>query len=71
MKHAGVRKEAELVGGVTDFLLMGSLAGGTGSGTGSALLEILADEYPASTIAAVAIAPGHTGETQGVALSTS
>lgn len=41
--------------------MMASLAGGTGSGTGSALLEALADEYPASTIAAAAVAPGHTG----------
>ena len=58
---AGIRKESEAISGVSDFLLMASLAGGTGSGTGSAILEYLADEYPASTVAAVAVAPGHTG----------
>lgn len=44
-----------------DFLLLSSLAGGTGSGFGSALLETLADEHPLSTLAAVAVAPGRAG----------
>jgi hypothetical protein len=46
---------------VPDFLLLSSLAGGTGSGFGSALLEVLADEYPCSTVAAAAVAPGRGG----------
>jgi hypothetical protein len=58
---AGIRREAEAAAGVVDFLLMASLAGGTGSGTGSALLQELADQYPASTLAAVAVAPVRTG----------
>jgi hypothetical protein len=58
---AGVRQEAEKEAGVPDFLLLSSLAGGTGSGFGSALLEVLADEYPCSTIAAAAVAPGRGG----------
>jgi hypothetical protein len=58
---AGIRREAEAAAGAVDFLLMASLAGGTGSGTGSALLQELADQYPASTLAAVAVAPGRTG----------
>lgn len=57
-----MRKECEAAHGVPDFLMMASLAGGTGSGLGSALLEAVADEYPASTIAAVAVAPGRTGK---------
>lgn len=44
-----------------DFLLLSSLAGGTGSGFGSALLETLADEFPCSTVAAAAVAPGRAG----------
>lgn len=38
---------------------MTSQADGSGSGTGSDLLKVLAVEYCARTIAAVAIAPGH------------
>lgn len=59
---AGVRKESEREAGVPDFLLLSSLAGGTGSGFGSALLETLADEYPCSTVAAAAVAPGRAGK---------
>jgi len=58
---AGIRREAEREAGIPDFLLMSSLAGGTGSGFGSALLEVLADEYPCSTVTAVAVAPGRAG----------
>jgi hypothetical protein len=46
---------------VPDFLLLASLAGGTGSGFGSALIESLADEYACSTMAAAAVAPGRAG----------
>uniref|UniRef100_A0A383WL96 Tubulin/FtsZ GTPase domain-containing protein n=1 Tax=Tetradesmus obliquus TaxID=3088 RepID=A0A383WL96_TETOB len=58
----GIRREAEAAAGAVDFLLLASLAGGTGSGTGSALLQELADQFPASTLAAVAVAPGRTGD---------
>lgn len=61
MFTAGIRREAEAAAGAVDFLLLASLAGGTGSGTGSALLQELADQFPASTLAAVAVAPGRTG----------
>lgn len=58
---AGIRCEAEREAGVPDFLLLSSLAGGTGSGFGSALLEALADTYPCSTVAAAVVAPGRAG----------
>lgn len=58
---AGIRREAERQSGVPDFLLLASLAGGTGSGFGSALTESLADEYACSTVAAAAVAPGRAG----------
>jgi hypothetical protein len=58
---AGIRCEAEREAGVPDFLLLSSLAGGTGSGFGSALLEALADAYPCSTVAAAVVAPGLAG----------
>lgn len=57
----GIRREAERQAGVPDFLLLASLAGGTGSGFGSALIESLADEYACSTVAAAAVAPGRAG----------
>lgn len=58
---AGIRHEAERQSGAPDFLLLASLACGTGSGFGSALIESLADEYAYSTIAAAAVAPGRAG----------
>jgi hypothetical protein len=61
LSHAGIRCEAEREAGVPDFLLLSSLAGGTGSGFGSALLESLADAYPCSTVAAAVVAPGRAG----------
>lgn len=44
------------------MLFFQSLAGGTGSGLGSFLLEILSEEYPELTKLNVCVAPHLTGE---------
>lgn len=59
----GIRREAEECDGAPSFLLLHSLGGGSGSGTGSRVLEHLREEYPLSYIAAASIAPRETGDT--------
>ena len=46
-----------------DFLVLLSLAGGTGSGLGSRLLESLRCAYPDAYIAVGAVAPSPEGDT--------
>lgn len=45
-----MRQEMERVGSVSSVLLFHSLAGGTGSGVGSAMVQYLRDACPSLTI---------------------
>lgn len=57
-----MRKEIERCDSYCGTLLIHSLSGGTGSGVGSRLLELLRDEYPLNYIVSCAVAPFSTGE---------
>lgn len=46
-----VRKEIETYDQLGGFLLFGSIAGGSGSGIGSYISEILRDEFPSVSLA--------------------
>lgn len=59
--HA-IRKEIERCDCYCGTVLIHSLSGGTGSGVGSRLLELLRDEYPTNYILSCAVAPFVTGE---------
>jgi hypothetical protein len=56
-------RQAEEADGCPNFLLLHSLAGGSGSGMGSRLAEHLRDAYPLSYLAAASIAPRAAGDT--------
>lgn len=56
------RAEAEQCDRLEGFLALHSVAGGTGSGVGSYVLQQLRDFFPSTTIAAVSIWPFETGE---------
>ena len=58
-----VRLQAESGDSPDSLLLTYSLGGGTGSGLGSRLLELLRDEYPSMTIVAACVAPFLSGDT--------
>ncbi|KAI9017819.1 Tubulin/FtsZ, GTPase domain-containing protein, partial [Gaertneriomyces semiglobifer] len=57
------RRLAERSDAATGTLLLHSIAGGTGSGLGSRLVEEIRDAYPHKPIIACAIAPFASGET--------
>ncbi|KAG2445658.1 hypothetical protein HXX76_000267 [Chlamydomonas incerta] len=61
--YDGIRKEAEEADACPDFLLIHSLAGGSGSGLGSRLLEHLRQEFPLAHLAAASVAPRLAGDT--------
>ncbi|KAH7831792.1 tubulin delta [Monocercomonoides exilis] len=56
------RKEVERCSNFEGFLMLHSLAGGTGSGVGTRLTEILRDEYPSSLIINQVAWPFLTGD---------
>ncbi|XP_065891229.1 tubulin delta chain-like isoform X2 [Dysidea avara] len=58
-----IRKEVEKLDMFSGTVVFHSLAGGTGSGFGSRLVELLRDEYPLAYILSMAVTPFHTGET--------
>lgn len=58
----GVRQEVEECDTAVDFLLMHSLAGGSGSGLGSKVLEIVREDYPLNNIATASVAPRQAGD---------
>ncbi|KAJ4462126.1 putative Tubulin delta chain [Paratrimastix pyriformis] len=57
-----VRREAEQCDRLSTFLLLQSLAGGTGSGVGTYLTEVLRDEYPNAILANQVAWPYGTGD---------
>lgn len=57
-----LRKEVERCDCYSGTVMMHSLAGGTGSGLGSRLLEGIRDEYPLAYILSVVVAPWTSGE---------
>ncbi|KAG2379271.1 hypothetical protein C9374_007410 [Naegleria lovaniensis] len=57
-----VRKEAEHCDGLSGFMLLQSMAGGTGSGLGCYLSEQLRDEFPHSFICNQVVWPHEAGE---------
>ncbi len=59
----GIRREAEECDGCPSFLLLHSLAGGSGSGMGSRLLEHLRADFPLSYIVAASVVPRVAGDT--------
>ncbi|GIL70377.1 hypothetical protein Vretifemale_1138 [Volvox reticuliferus] len=61
--YDGIRREAEEADGCPNFLLIHSLAGGSGSGMGSRVLEHLRAQFPLSHIVAASIAPRAAGDT--------
>ncbi|EFJ50878.1 Eta tubulin [Volvox carteri f. nagariensis] len=61
--YDGIRREAEEADGCPNFLLIHSLAGGSGSGMGSRVLEHLRAQFPLSYIAAASVAPRAAGDT--------
>ncbi|GIL47372.1 hypothetical protein Vafri_4214 [Volvox africanus] len=61
--YDGIRREAEESDGCPNFLLIHSLAGGSGSGMGSRVLEHLRAQFPLSHIAAASVAPRAAGDT--------
>ncbi len=61
--YDGIRREAEEADGSPNFLLLHSLAGGSGSGMGSRILEHLRATFPLSHIAAASVAPRAAGDT--------
>lgn len=52
----------EECGYIESFFLISSLAGGTGSGLGSYLLESIADRYPEIELFNICVVPHVTGE---------
>ncbi|KAG2453739.1 hypothetical protein HYH02_001950 [Chlamydomonas schloesseri] len=61
--YDGIRKEAEEADACPNFLLIHSLAGGSGSGLGSRLLEHVRQEFPLAALAAASVAPRLAGDT--------
>ena len=57
-----IRKETERCSSFSGIILIHSLAGGTGSGLGSLLHQMLREEYPMNYILSCAIAPYDGGE---------
>ena len=57
-----IRKETERCATFSGIILIHSLAGGTGSGLGSLLHQMLREEYPMNYILSCAIAPYTSGE---------
>ncbi|KAJ8020015.1 Tubulin delta chain [Holothuria leucospilota] len=57
-----IRKQIERCDAFSGFILMQSLAGGTGSGLGSHLIEKLRDEFGLAYILSVAVSPFSSGE---------
>lgn len=57
-----VRKEAELCDSLQGFFLLHSLGGGTGSGLGSAVLEMLKDEFPSVFRFVTSVIPSATDD---------
>lgn len=64
------RKEVERLDAFQGTLVWQSLGGGTGSGTGSRLVEMLREAYPMRYIASVALAPFASGDTPLQAYNT-
>lgn len=58
-----LRKEVERCDFYRGTVLMHSVAGGTGSGLGSKLVEMIRDEYPICYIVSASILPSSTGDT--------
>ena len=58
----GLRLECEACDFAPDFLMIHSLGGGSGSGLGSRILEIIRDEYPMNHIATASVAPRTAGD---------
>eukprot|EP00904_Undaria_pinnatifida_P009786 jgi/Undpi1/5938/HiC_scaffold_2.g01212.m1 len=59
----GMRKEAERCCWLNSVVMTHSLAGGTGSGLGSGLLQALRDEYPSLYLISACVGPFGTGDT--------
>ena len=57
-----IRREIERCSSFSGMILIHSLAGGTGSGLGSLLHQMLKDEYPMNYILSCVIAPHDSGE---------
>ena len=57
-----VRREVEVADSLEGFIFTHSIAGGTGSGMGSFLLERLSDEYKKSTILTYSVFPGQESQ---------
>eukprot|EP00873_Tetraselmis_striata_P004545 jgi/Tetstr1/424809/TSEL_015312.t1 len=60
---AAIRNEVQQCATLVEFLLIHSIAGGSGSGLGSRILEELRREYPGSYILTVSVAPNLGGDT--------
>ncbi|KAG2493460.1 hypothetical protein HYH03_008277 [Edaphochlamys debaryana] len=61
--YDGIRREAEEADGCPTFFMVHSLAGGSGSGMGSRVLEHLRSAYPLAHIATASVAPRPAGDT--------
>eukprot|EP00903_Cladosiphon_okamuranus_P007103 g6902.t1 len=59
----GVRREAERSSWLNTVVMTHSLAGGTGSGLGSGLLQSLRDEYPSLYLFSACVGPFGAGDT--------
>ena len=57
-----IEKETELADWFKGFMLLHSIAGGTGSGLGSCLLERMNDRYPKKLIQTYSVFPDTTAE---------
>jgi tubulin delta len=66
----GVRTECEACDFAPDFLLVHSLGGGSGSGLGSRLLELIRSEHPLNYIATCSVAPRAAGDSPMQACNT-
>lgn len=64
-----VRSQAEPCDSLQSFFLMHSLGGGTGSGLGTRLLELLADNYGGTYRFATSVLPSSSGEGDDVITS--
>lgn len=56
------RREAEACDVLGGFLLLQSMAGGTGAGLGTAVAQALRDEYPSNIAMSCCVWPYETGE---------